>query len=147
VSDEGRVLAIDPGQRRVGLAVSDPRGVVAQGLPTFDRRAGVELLDRLAELVDAYGVTRIVMGHPRSLAGRDTEATRLAEAMADEIRRRLAVAVELWDDRLTSAEARRVLAGSRADKKAVDRVAAVLILQGYLDAHPRASHEPDEEEM
>lgn len=143
---KGRILALDPGERRVGLAVSDELGLTAQGLPTFDSREDGDLFERLAELVDSYGVTRIVVGHPRSLAGRDTDATRRAEALADDVRRRLSVTVDLWDERLSSAEAKRVLAGSRAGKKSVDRLAAVLILQGYLDAHPRASHGSNEEE-
>jgi putative Holliday junction resolvase len=132
----GRVLALDPGRRRVGLAVSDERGVVAQGLDTFDRRRG-DLVTHLRELVRAYGVERVVVGHPIPLGGGENEASRGAVALAGEIRRALSLPVELWDERLSSAEAERVVAGERAEKSAVDRVAAVLILQGYLDAHPR----------
>jgi len=139
VEEAGRILGIDPGERRVGLAVSDPLGLIAQGLPTFDRREDGDLFARLRELVESYRVTRIVVGHPKSLAGRHTDATVQAEGLANEIRRRLAVEVELWDERLSSAEAERTLAGLRPDKKRIDRLAAVIILQGYLDAHPRAA--------
>ena len=130
-----RVLAIDPGARRVGLAVSDPLGITAQGLPTLDLRKG-ELVAHLRGLLQDYDVARIVVGHPVSLAGRETEASRLAVALADELRQELRLPVELWDERLSSAEAERTLRGTRAGKGTVDRLAAVLILQGYLDAHP-----------
>jgi putative Holliday junction resolvase len=132
----GRVLAIDPGERRAGLAVSDPLGITAQGLPTFDRRSG-DLRAHIEMLVREYGVTRIVVGNPLSMSGRESEGSGRARALASELAARLSLPVELWDERLSSAEAHRVLAGSKADKGAVDRVAAVIILQGYLDFHSR----------
>lgn len=139
----GRVLAIDPGERRVGLAVSDPLGITAQGLPTFDRRGG-ELTDHVEKLAREYDVVRIVVGNPLSMSGRESEGSARARALADELGARLGLPVELWDERLSSTEANRILAGSRAGKGAADRIAAVLILQGYLDAHARAA-EPDAE--
>ena len=140
--DVPRVLAIDPGARRVGLAVSDPLGITAQGLTTFDRRRDGDLVTRLREIVDEYGVVRVVVGHPLSLAGRETDSTRAAMELAAELRDALGLPVDMWDERLSSAEAQRTLAGSRADKGAIDRLAAVLILQGYLDAHRRDRPEP-----
>jgi putative Holliday junction resolvase len=134
----GRVLAIDPGERRVGLAVSDPLGITAQGLPTFDRREG-ELVDHVVDIAREYGVDRIVVGNPLSLSGRESAGSASARKLADTLRATLSLPVDLWDERLSSAEANRILAGSKAKKGAVDRLAAVLILQGYLDAHPRAS--------
>jgi putative Holliday junction resolvase len=134
--ETARILALDPGARRVGLAVSDPLGITAQGLPTFDRRGG-DLITHVRGLVAEYGVVRIVVGHPLGLSGRPTEGSRAAEELADRLGREMGLPVELWDERLSSAEAGRVLAGTRAEKGAVDRLAAVLILQGYLDAHRR----------
>lgn len=135
--DRRRVLALDPGGRRVGLAISDPLGVTAQGLPTLDLRHG-ELVEHVRALLADYDVERIVVGHAISLAGRETDASRLAVALADELRAAFGLPVELWDERLSSAEAERTLRGARAGKGAVDRLAAVLILQGYLDARGRA---------
>ena len=126
-----RILAIDPGERRVGLAVSDPLGITAQGLDTFDRRSG-DLLGHLRGIVEAYEVGEIVVGHPVSMSGRPSEASISAGKLAEEIERELKVPTRLWDERLTSVEARRTLAGSRAPKGAADRIAAVLILQSYL---------------
>ena len=128
-----RILAVDPGERRVGLAVSDPLGITAQGLPTFDRKHG-DVFAHLRGLVATYTIVRVVVGRPLALSGRETDATRRAAEFARAIETALAIPVELWDERLSSVEAGRVLAGTRAEKGAVDRVAAVLILQGYLDA-------------
>lgn len=138
-----RILAVDPGERRVGLAVSDPLGITAQGLPTFDRKHG-DVFAHLRELVDHYQVVRVVVGRPLALSGRETDATRRAAEFARSIETRLGIAVELWDERLSSVEAGRVLAGTRAEKGAVDRVAAQLILQGYLDARSPARSSPDD---
>jgi putative Holliday junction resolvase len=134
--EEPRVLSVDPGERRVGLAISDPLGITAQGLPTFDRKSG-DVLAHLRALCERYQVARIVVGRPLSLSGRETDSTRRAAEFARVLADQLSIPVDLWDERLSSVEAQRVLAGARAEKGAVDRVAAVLILQGYLDAKRR----------
>ena len=128
-----RILAIDPGERRVGLAVSDPLGITAQGLETFDRK-GADLMDHLRSVVETYEVGEVVVGHPVSMSGRPNRTSIEAQALARRIEETIGVSVKLWDERLSSAEARRVLAGSRAKKGSVDRIAAVLILQSYLDS-------------
>ncbi len=137
VHDSIRILGIDPGERRVGLAVSDPLGITAQGLDTFDRRSG-DVLERVGQLIGELGVTEVVMGHPLSMSGRPSATTHLAEKLGRAIEDRFGVRVTFWDERLSSAEARRVLAGRRAHKGDIDRVAAVLILQSYLDARSTA---------
>jgi putative Holliday junction resolvase len=131
-----RILGVDYGERRVGLAVSDPLLVTAQGLDTFDRKTG-DLLDHLVHLAAKYELGKVVIGHPVSMSGRDNATSRAVESLAEEVRRRLGIEVVLWDERLTSEEARRVLKGTGAGKEAVDRVAAVLILQNYLDSLPQ----------
>ena len=117
--------------------MSDPLGITAQGLSTFDARRDGELVERIRGLLAEYDVERIVVGYPLSLAGRETDASRLAAEMVSELREAFGLPVELWDERLSSAEAERTLRGARADKETVDRLAAVLILQGYLDAQRR----------
>jgi putative Holliday junction resolvase len=136
-----RVLGVDYGERRVGLAVSDELLITAQGLDTFDRKTG-DLLGHLERLVEHYDVGRIVLGHPVSMSGRDNVNSRNVEALAATIRDRLRVDVTLWDERLTSEEARRVLRGAGAGKGAVDRGAAVLILQNFLDSRSRPAADP-----
>ena len=128
-----RILAIDPGERRVGLAVSDPLGITAQGLETFDCQ-GADLMDHLRRVVETYEVSEVVVGHPLSMSGRPNRTSIEAQALARRIEETIGVPVRLWDERLSSAEARRVLAGSKAKKGSVDRIAAVLILQSYLDS-------------
>jgi putative Holliday junction resolvase len=127
------VLALDPGAKRVGIAVSDPDLRVALGLPTWAAGPGRKLVDHLRELLRAYEVGRIVVGYPLALSGEVGEAARRAAALARRLRRQLGLEVVLWDERLTSAAGERILRGAGAPKGARDRVAATLLLQGYLD--------------
>jgi putative Holliday junction resolvase len=129
---EGRRLGIDPGAKRVGLAVSDPLGLTAQGLETFPR-GHESFLDHLAGLIAEYAVVELVVGHPRRLDGSEGEAALSARRLAETLRRRFALPVQLWDERFSTEAARRSYPkGSRKDW---DRAAAMLILQSYLDAH------------
>jgi putative Holliday junction resolvase len=132
-----RILAIDFGTRRMGLAISDALGITAQGLPTLERTRIADDLDRLHSLVEEYGVARVLVGHPVGHSGAGTAMSQKVEEFAEKLRRRLPCPVELRDERLTSVEANRTLreAGLSIGKRqrAVDRVAAVLLLQSYLD--------------
>lgn len=133
MNSSGRILAIDPGRRRVGLAVSDPDRRVALGLPTFVTGPGRNLLGHVRALLEEYEVQCIVVGEPRTLSGEVGAEAQRAAALARRLQRELQVEVALWDERLTSAAGRRLLRGSRAPKEARDRIAATLILQSYLD--------------
>lgn len=134
---QGRVLALDLGRRRIGLAVSDPLGLTAQGLPTLERRNKRVDLEALCRLAEQYGAALVLVGHPLHLSGRAGVEAERAAAFAEQLRRHLPCPVLLWDERLTTAEAQRVLreSGISIEKRAraVDRMAAVLLLQGYLD--------------
>lgn len=131
----GRILGIDPGSRRIGLAVSDPEQRVAVGLETFTVGPGRNLIDHLRGLLRTYEVGRVVVGHPRTLRGEVGEAARQAARLARRLRRELGVPVDLWDERLTTAQGLRLLRGSGAPRQARDRIAAILLLQSYLDRH------------
>ena len=137
MSGQGRILALDLGSKRVGLAVSDPLGVTAQGLPTLKRANRRADIQRLRELVDAYQVERIVVGHPLHLKGYASARAEEAERFAEWLRRDLKLPVELFDERLTTVEAERLMreagASRRQRREAADRIAAQLILQTYLD--------------
>lgn len=133
--EAGRILGLDPGTRRIGLAVSDPGRRVAVGLETYESGHGRNLVDHLRAVLGAYGVTRIVVGHPRTMRGEVGISARRSEALARRLRRDLGVPVELWDERLTTAQGERVLRGERAPRGARDRLAAILLLQNYLDRH------------
>lgn len=137
MSAPARILALDLGTKNIGLAVSDPLGITAQGLPTLRRTNRRADLARMRELVEALGVTRVVVGHPLHLKGYASARAHEAERFADWLRAELDVPVELFDERLTTVQAERHLravGASRTQRKqAVDQVAATLLLQAYLD--------------
>ena len=132
-----RILAIDFGTKRMGLAVSDALGMTAQGLPTLERTRIADDLARLGSLVEEYSVELVLVGNPVGLSGGGTAMSQRVSEFVEKLRRRLPCPVELRDERLTSVEANRTLreAGLSIGKRqrAVDRVAAVLLLQSYLD--------------
>ena len=133
-----RILALDVGQRRIGVAVCDPLGLTAQGLETLERRNRRQDLEALKKLAQQYQVGMILVGQPLHMSGRAGAQAERAEAFAEVLRRHLGVEVRMWDERLTTAEAQRVLRASgiglEKRKRAVDRLAAVLLLQSYLDS-------------
>ena len=133
--DGRRVLAIDPGTKRWGLAMSDPLGATAQGLETFAAGGVRAFLDHLGDLIAAHGVGMIVIGEPSSMAGGEIEGTVRSQELAAAIEARFGAAVVLRDERMTSREAERTLAAGerRSGKADIDRLAAVLLLQSYLD--------------
>ncbi|MFN2432656.1 MAG: Holliday junction resolvase RuvX [Gemmatimonadota bacterium] len=138
-----RVLAVDYGKRRVGLALSDPTGTLATGLATLERRPGEPLPAVLERLVAEHGAGEVLLGLPLNMDGSRGPMAREVERLAVELRARLDVRVRLRDERLTTVRSYRVLRESgvhaRAARGRVDRLSAVLMLQAYLDA--RASGE------
>jgi len=132
-----RTLAIDFGLKRMGLAVSDARGITAQGLATFERSRSEDDLQHIQHVAEDYSVARVIVGNPVAQSGKSSAMAARVEKFAAQLRKRLPCPVELWDERFTSAEANRVLRDSgmsvRKRQRATDRVAAVLLLQSYLD--------------
>ena len=137
IPSAGRILALDVGSKTIGLAVSDALGITAQGLETVRRRNKRKDFEALEKLIRQHGITEIVVGYPLRMSGSAGTQAEKVSAFADELRRRFAIPVHLWDERLTSAQANRLLRETdmsirrRAD--VVDRLAAVLILQSFLD--------------
>jgi putative Holliday junction resolvase len=138
----GRVVAFDLGDRRIGVAVSDETGVLASGRETIARHGESYPWRAILAVVEEAEAVAIVVGDPLHMDGEAGERSRLARAFADEIARRTGLPVELEDERLTSEEAGEILArrgraaGAR-ERGDVDRVAAMLILQGWLDDRAR----------
>lgn len=132
-----RVLAIDPGTVRLGLALSDPSRTIAQPLSVLARRSPPEDLKALAEIVNEHDVGLIVIGLPRTMDGRLDAAAQQAQAFGAEVARVTGRPVTYWDERLTTVAAERYLVeqGKRRSKRRqeVDRMAATLLLQGYLE--------------
>lgn len=143
---KGRVLGVDVGRRRIGLAVSDPTGTLARPLATLriaDGDAAAAVAEEAARLArDAEGLSAVVVGLPVALDGSATVATREVGRFIDALRRRVTVPVVSEDERLTSREAESRLALRERDwrkrKERLDAAAAAIILQDYLD---RRSHE------
>jgi len=133
-----RILSLDFGSKTIGLAVSDPLGITAQGLPTLRRKNKRMDFAALADVIQKYEVVEIVMGLPLHMSGRAGTQAEKAELFAEELRARFGLPVHMWDERLTSAEANRVLRESemsiRKRGEVVDRLAAVLILQSFLES-------------
>lgn len=128
---------MDVGARRIGLAVSDPLGITAQGIETLQRKNKRTDLEKLAEVIREYTVTEIVVGYPLRMSGVASAQTGHVEEFAKVLEKRFGLPVYRWDERLTSVQAGRVLRESNISiekrAKAVDRLAAVLILQSFLD--------------
>lgn len=137
----GRILALDHGERRIGVAISDPTGLIAQPLPTIVQRRGRRPpFALILELIREWEVERVVIGLPLESSGREGAQAERARDFGEGLARRAGVPVEYWDERLTSARARREIGAmglprsSRRQKERVDAMAAALILQAYLDS-------------
>jgi putative holliday junction resolvase len=133
----GRVMGLDVGSRRIGIAVSDPLGITAQGLETLQRRNKRTDLVALEQVIREYSVKEIVIGLPLRMSGAEGTQSEKMQAFAEEMRKRFRLPVHLWDERLTSAEANRLLRETELSiekrAKAVDRMAAILILQSWME--------------
>jgi len=136
-----RILALDVGSRRIGVAVSDPLGITAQGLPTIERQNKRRDGEALGAVMKKYQVGEIVVGLPLRLSGAEGTQSEKMRRFADDLHEQFGLPVHLWDERWTSTEANRLLRETNLSiekrGKAVDRMAAVLILQSWLEAHPR----------
>jgi putative Holliday junction resolvase len=139
----GRVLGLDVGSRRIGVAVSDPLGITAQGLETLQRTTKRRDFEHLQSVIQKYDVREIVVGLPLRMSGAEGTQSDKMQVFAEELRKRFRLPVHLWDERLTSAEANRLLRETDLSiekrGKAVDRMAAVLILQGWMEHRAGAS--------
>lgn len=139
-----RILGLDYGTKTVGVAISDALMLTAQPLETITRKSAGKLrqtLARIEAIIEEYEVERIVLGYPKNMNNTIGERAEASEAFQEALERRTGLEVVLWDERLTTAESERVLmAGGvrRENRKAViDQMAAVLILQSYLDRQSR----------
>jgi len=130
-----RLLALDPGERRVGVAVSDELGLYAHPRAALRGGRHDELIAAVAELVEREAVEEVVVGLPLTLTGADSAQTTAARAFATALRRRLTVPVTEWDERLSSAEAARSVKGRERRKSGeLDSAAASVVLQAVLDS-------------
>jgi putative pre-16S rRNA nuclease len=144
-SESGRVLGIDLGDRRIGVALGDPTGTIAQPLPTLKKRAGKRMpVQAVVELVRKHHARAVVLGLPLAPSGEETDWCRAVRAFGDQVSGRAGVDVHYIDERYTSARAERAVREmglprrKRAEKDRIDAGAAVLILQAWLDRESRS---------
>jgi putative Holliday junction resolvase len=141
-----RILGLDFGMKTIGVAVSDPFGWTAQGLEIIRREEENNLkksIVRLKEICKEYGVESIVLGYPKNMNNTEGERVEKTKQFKKRLEKELKLPVELWDERLSTVGAERILLEadlSRAKRKnVIDKMAAVFILQGYLDSKPGKS--------
>ncbi|MCO7175635.1 Holliday junction resolvase RuvX [Sporolactobacillus kofuensis] len=134
-----RIMGLDFGTVTVGVAISDPMGLTAQGIETvhYVEHKKNLLFDRIGELIQQFDVESVVVGLPKDLIGTETERAIASRGFAKSIKRKFKIPVDLWDERLTTMAAERILIAAdvsrKKRKKVIDKEAAVLILQSYLD--------------
>ncbi|MFA0732991.1 MAG: hypothetical protein LKKZDAJK_002352 [Candidatus Fervidibacter sp.] len=137
-----RILAVDYGEKRIGLAVSDELGITASPLTTLTRRSDEETVRQIAQLAPKLRVTQIVVGLPRRTDAQESEMERKVKAFAEKLRQAVSVPVVLFDERFTTRIAEQVLLEAdlprRKRKQVRDRLSAVILLQSYLDSQREA---------
>jgi putative Holliday junction resolvase len=136
-----RILGLDVGDKTIGVAVSDEMGWTAQGVETIRRESKEKDIARLQQLISQFQVNEIVVGLPKNMNGTIGPRGESCQAFASLLAERTSLPVQLWDERLTTMAAERMLIAADVSrqkrKKVIDKMAAVLILQGYLDAKSR----------
>lgn len=136
-----RILALDVGSRRIGLAVSDALGITAQPLETLVRKNKRADLEQLGKVIEQYSIAELVLGLPLYMSGQESPQSGKVEAFAEQLKERFGLPVHFMDERLTSAQAHRLLDEaelSRMGRKGkVDRIAAVLILDAFMERRRR----------
>ncbi len=133
-----RLIGLDVGSKRIGIAVSDELGILATPHGMIARRSYNRDGEAIARLIQELTAVRVIVGHPIGLAGQSTRQTEATETFARMLADRVPVPIELWDERHTSTAAREIVGSSPEVRRSgrIDAVAAAIILQSYLDNHP-----------
>ncbi len=132
-----RILGLDVGEKTIGVAVSDELGFTAQGIEVIQRKGRKVDLKRLEEIIQAYTIEEIVVGLPKNMDGTIGPRAEMTQDFAEVLEKRFTLPVQFWDERLTTVSAEKTLleadVSRKKRKKVIDKMAAMLILQGYLD--------------
>ena len=132
-----RILGIDLGEKRIGISVSDELGITAQGLPTINSISEIEDLKNIKEIIDKYGVEKIILGLPKNMNGSLGKQAKKAISFAEKLKSFFQLPVELEDERLSTSKAEKFLIETdrsrKKRKKVIDKMAAMIILQTFLD--------------
>jgi len=135
-----RILAIDFGERRIGLAISDPLGITAQGLPTIDTKKTKDVISYIQKIIQEKNVDRVVVGMPKNMDGSIGFKGEEVKKFIRKLTQGTQMEVLTWDERLTTVESlrsMREMGTKQKEKETVDRISATLILQNYLDSQSR----------
>ncbi len=136
-----RVLGLDIGSNTIGIAVSDELGITAQGIETLRRKSMEQDLKEISALISQFGVGRIVVGLPRNMDGTIGPQAEKVLQWVESAKEKIFLPIETWDERLSTVQATRVLLDAdlsrRKRRRVIDKLAAVIILQGYLDSYPQ----------
>ena len=151
----GVMMALDVGEKRIGVATSDALGIIATPVTTVHREGAAQAVSDIAGLVRDYAAETLVVGLPITLRNTHSRQTQKVTSFVDKLKDALDIPVVVWDERLTTAEATRILRGpddrrrrgsstkrQRSVKENVDQVAAALILEAYMAAHPNRAASP-----
>ncbi len=135
-----RIMAIDYGQKRVGIAMSDPLGIISQPLLTLGVKSQKELIKRLKFIIEVNNVRLVLVGNPLSHSGKSTRISEEIDRFVKDLKRSITVEVKLWDERFTSRYALQVLKERGIKQKdKIDQIAASLMLEEYLRYHSECS--------
>ena len=141
-----RIMGLDIGTHTIGIAISDELGITAQGLKTLGRKSMEEDFTQIGAIIHQFGIEKIVVGLPKNMNGTLGKQAEFVLKWINVLKDHLQVPVVTWDERLSTVGASKVLLEAdlsrRKRKKVIDKLAAVLILQGYLDQSRRPNHEP-----
>ena len=132
-----RILGIDLGEKRIGISISDELGITAQGMPTIKTINQIEDLKNIKEIIDKYGVEKIILGLPKNMNGSLGIQAKKALSFAEKLESSFQLPVELEDERLSTSKAEKYLIGTdrsrKKRRKVIDKISAIIILQSFLD--------------
>jgi putative Holliday junction resolvase len=141
-----RIMGFDVGSHTIGVAISDELGITAQGLKTIKRKSMEEDLKEISTVIAQFNIEKIVVGLPVNMDGTIGKQAEMILQWIKTLKEKFSLPVETWDERLSTVEASRVLLAAdlsrKKRKKVIDKLAAVLILQGYLDQNRKGNNEP-----
>jgi len=141
-----RIMGLDVGSKTIGVAISDELGITAQGLKTVKRKATEDDLRELVDIISQFQIEKIVVGLPKNMDGSLGKQAEFVLAWVDDLKNKIHLPVDTWDERLSTVEASRTLLKADLSRKkrkgVIDKLAAVLILQGYLQQIGSRKDEP-----
>ena len=134
-----RILGLDIGEKKIGVAISDELGFTAQGIDVIERKEDGKDIDEICNIISKYKVNKVIVGLPKNMNGTLGPSSEAVEKYAEELKTAMDIELDFWDERLTTVAAERILIKADVSRKkrkgVIDKVAASIILQSYLDSN------------